>query len=192
MRLIAGLGNPGPEYAGTRHNVGFDVVEELSRRHGIPVRRRTMRSVLGDGLIEGCKVVIARPMTYMNRSGEAVAAICRMFKIPPSDVIVVVDDIALPTGALRLRLKGSPGGHNGLDSIQRHLGTPDYPRIRIGVGAARPGAMVDHVLSRFGRADRALIDEAVLRAADAVEMALREGFETAMNRFNRDPAPDGE
>jgi len=184
MRLIVGLGNPGTEYAGTRHNVGFEVIERLARRHNIAVRRRTLRSVLGDGMIEGKKVILARPMTYMNLSGEAVSAIARMYKIAPADVIVVVDDMALPIGKLRLRLKGSPGGHNGLDSIQRYLHTEEYPRIRIGVGSARPGQMVDHVLGRFRPDEREAIGEAIERAADAVETALREGFEKAMNVYN--------
>ncbi len=185
MWLIVGLGNPGAEYAGTRHNVGFEVIERLAQRHAIPVRRRTLRSVLGDGIIEGQKVILARPMTYMNLSGEAVGAIARMYRIAPANVIAVVDDIALPVGALRLRLKGSSGGHNGLESIERHLHTQEYPRIRIGVGGARPGGMVDHVLGRFRREERESILDAIDRAADAVEAALRDGFEKAMNAFNK-------
>src|SRR5262245_45229995 len=123
MWLIVGLGNPGAEYQGTRHNVGFEVIERLAKRHNIPVRRRTLRAVIGDGSVEEQKVILAKPMTYMNLSGQAVAAIARMYKIVPQDILVIVDDIALPTGRLRLRLKGSPGGHNGLDSIQHHLRT---------------------------------------------------------------------
>lgn len=188
MHLVVGLGNPGAEYAGTRHNVGFEVIDELAERSGIAVRRRTLRSVLGDGVIEGQRVILARPMTYMNLSGEAVAAIARMYKISPSDILVVVDDMALPVGKLRLRLKGSPGGHNGLDSIQRHLHTDEYPRVRIGVGGARPGQMVDHVLGRFRPDERPLIAEAVDRAAEAVEVALRDGFEKAMAVYNAAPA----
>jgi len=184
LRLIVGLGNPGAEYVGTRHNVGFEVIDRLARRHRIDVRRRTLRSVLGDGFIEGRKVILARPMTYMNRSGEAVAAIARMHKIPPEAILVIVDDLALPIGKLRLRLKGSSGGHNGLESIRRHLGTEAYPRIRIGVGAAQPGKMVDHVLGRFRPNEREAIAEALERAADAVETVLRENFEKAMNLYN--------
>jgi len=191
MRLIVGLGNPGMQYSGTRHNVGFEVIELLSKRHGIAVRRRTLRSVLGDGIIEGEKVILARPMTYMNLSGEAAGAIARMYKIPPEDIIVVVDDIALPVGSLRMRFKGSTGGHNGLESIEQHLHSRDYPRIRIGVGSARPGAMVDHVLGKFSRSERELVDEAIESAADAIEFALRDSFENAMNRFNvKSPKPD--
>lgn len=185
-RLIVGLGNPGPEYAGTRHNVGFEVVDCLASRHHIPLRRRTLRALLGEGVIEGHPVILAKPMTYMNLSGEAVGAIVRRYRIPLENIVVVVDDIALPTGKLRLRLKGSSGGHNGLESIQRHLHTMEYPRVRIGVGAARPGAMVDHVLSRFRPEEREPIAEAIERAADAVEAALREGFEKAMNTYNRE------
>ncbi len=184
MWLVVGLGNPGGEYAGTRHNVGYEVVDILAERHHIPVRKRTLRSVLGDGTIEGQRVMLARPMTYMNLSGEAVGAITRMYRIPPEQVIVVVDDINLPLGALRLRLKGSSGGHNGLDSIEHHLHTRDYPRIRIGVGGARPGGMVDHVLGRFRREEREAIADALQRAADAVETVLWDGFEKAMNVYN--------
>jgi peptidyl-tRNA hydrolase, PTH1 family len=191
MQLVVGLGNPGAEYGGTRHNVGFAVVECLARRHGIAVRRRALRSVMGDGMIGAQRVILARPMTYMNLSGEAVGAIVRMYRLPSQHVIVVVDDIALPVGKLRLRLKGSPGGHNGLESVERHLGTQDYPRIRIGVGAARPGDMVGHVLSRFRPDERAVIEEAVERAADAIELALADGFERAMNVYNRDDAAAG-
>lgn len=184
MKLILGLGNPGVEYKGTRHNVGFEVIDELSDRHAIPVRKRSMRSLLGDGVIEGQKVILARPMTYMNLSGEAVASICRMYRIPPEDVIVVVDDVALPVGKLRLRYKGSSGGHNGLSSIERHLHTQEYPRIRIGVGGAENGKLVGHVLGKFKPSEREAVSESIDRAADAVEAALREGFEKAMNLFN--------
>ena len=184
MRLIVGLGNPGAEYAGTRHNVGFEVVELLGRRHGIPLRKRALRSVMGDGTIEEKRVILARPMTYMNLSGQAVGAITRMYRIPPQDVIAVVDDIALPIGTVRLRLKGSSGGHNGLESVETHLNTREYPRIRLGVGGARPGRMVDHVLSRFRPDEREIVEESIERAADAIEAALKHDFETAMNQFN--------
>lgn len=184
MKLIVGLGNPGPDYAGTRHNVGFAAIDLLAERHGIPVRRRDFRALFGDGQIAGEKVFLVKPMTYMNLSGEAVAALARMYKIEPVDIWVIVDDIALPTGKVRLRLKGSPGGHNGLDSIQKHLKTEEYPRLRIGVGAAKTGKMVGHVLGRFRKDEQPLIEEALARTADAIETGIREGFENAMNRFN--------
>lgn len=192
IRLITGLGNPGREYEGTRHNVGFAVIGCLATRHGIPMHKRSPRALVGDGVIAGQRVLLVCPQTYMNLSGEAVGAIARRYKLEPPEVLVIVDDVALPIGRIRLRLKGSPGGHNGLESIERHLGSDTYPRIRIGVGAACPGSLVDHVLSRFRPEERVTIREAIERAADAVETALREGFEAAMNRFNRSdpPAPE--
>lgn len=184
MKLIVGLGNPGASYTGTRHNVGFEVIELLAKRHNIAVTKRNFRSVYGEGMIAGEKTLLARPMTYMNLSGEAVGAIARFYKIVPEDVIVVLDDVALPPGKVRLRLKGSAGGHNGLENILKHLNTQEVPRIRIGVGAAKPGQMVGHVLSRFRQEELPLIQEAEERSADAVACILAEGFELAMNRFN--------
>lgn len=187
MKLIVGLGNPGSDYAGTRHNVGFAVVDVLARRHGIPVSKRNFKSVFGEGTLAGERVFLMRPMTYMNLSGEAVAALARFYKIAPQDIIVISDDIALPLGRLRLRYKGSPGGHNGLDSIFTHLHSQEVPRVRIGVGAARSGAMVDHVLGRFRKEELPVMQEAYEAAADAIEYALAEGFEAAMNRYNVAP-----
>lgn len=184
MKLIVGLGNPGAEYAGTRHNVGFEVIDLLAQRHGIAVTRRSFKSVYGEGQIGGERIILARPMTYMNLSGEAVAALARYYKIDPPDMVMILDEINLPPGRLRLRFKGSAGGQNGLVSVLQHLGTQEVPRLRIGVGAAPPGDRVGHVLSRFRREDLPIMEEAYLRAADAVECAIREGFEMAMNRFN--------
>lgn len=189
MKLIVGLGNPGTEYAGTRHNAGFAVIDLLSRRHGIPVTKRAFRSLLGEGTIGGERVLLACPQTYMNLSGEAVGAMTRFYKIPPEDVIVLLDDVALPLGRLRLRFKGSAGGHNGLANILTHLGTQEVPRIRIGVGAAKSGAMIGHVLSRFRKEELPAIEEATELAADAVEYALENGFEAAMNQFNINEKP---
>ena len=190
MKLIVGLGNPGTEYAGTRHNVGFEVIDLLAKRHGIAVSKRNFKAVYGEGTIANERVILARPMTYMNLSGEAVGALARFYKIQTADIILISDDIALPTGKLRLRLKGSPGGHNGLDNIFRLLGTQEIPRVRVGVGAANPGDMRGHVLSKFRKEDADIIAEAQERAADAMEAALREGFETAMNRFNLSDKPE--
>jgi PTH1 family peptidyl-tRNA hydrolase len=182
--LVVGLGNPGAEYVGTRHNVGFEVIDELASRCGISVRRRAMRCVLGDGSIGGRRVILAKPMTYMNLSGEGVGAVSRMYQIPAERVLVVVDDTALPVGRIRLRPKGSSGGHNGLKSIQAHLHTTEYPRIRIGVGSVVGERMVGHVLGRFDRSERETISDAVDTAADAVAFAVEHGWDLAMNRFN--------
>jgi len=184
MKLIVGLGNPGAEYAGTRHNVGFEVIAELAKRHSITVTKRDFKAVFGDGTIAGERVLLARPMTYMNLSGEAVAAILRFYKIEVEDLIVILDDVALPVGQLRLRYKGSAGGQNGLKNVIQHLGTEEIARIRIGVGGAQPGGLVGHVLSKFRKEEQETIQIAYQVAADAVECALKEGFDNAMNRYN--------
>jgi peptidyl-tRNA hydrolase, PTH1 family len=191
MKLIVGLGNPGSEYAGTRHNVGFAVINVLARRHNIAVTRRNFKAVYGEGQIDGERVLLARPMTYMNLSGEAVAAIARFYKVETQDIIIILDEAALPPGRLRLRYKGSAGGHNGLASVLQHLGTQEAPRIRIGVGGAQRGNLIGHVLSRFSKEDLPVMEEAYERAADAVECALTEGFEMAMNRYNVSDRPPG-
>jgi peptidyl-tRNA hydrolase, PTH1 family len=190
MKLIVGLGNPGSEYDGTRHNVGFEVIDLLARRHNISVSKRNFKSVYGEGIIEGEKVLLVRPMTYMNLSGEAVGAIARFYKLEPTDVWVILDEVALPPGRIRLRFKGSAGGHNGMSNIITMLHTQDVPRIRLGVGSAKSGsAMVGHVLGKFRKEESPLIEEAVERSADAIECAIKEGFEMAMNRFNLPDKP---
>ncbi|MEP6757304.1 MAG: aminoacyl-tRNA hydrolase [Chthonomonadales bacterium] len=185
--IVVGLGNPGAEYKNTRHNVGFEVIDLLSQRHNIPIKKRSMRSVIGDGTIESRKVFLVKPMTYMNLSGEAAGAVSRMYHVVPKKVIVVVDDIALPLGRLRLRPKGSAGGHNGLTSMEKGLKTQEYPRIRIGVGGANPGRMVDHVLGKFRADEKQEIEDAISIAADAVERIIRDGIDIAMNAYNIQP-----
>ncbi|CCW33984.1 peptidyl-tRNA hydrolase [Chthonomonas calidirosea] len=185
MRLIVGLGNPGREYAGTRHNVGFEVVTLLSKRHGIPLSERGFRALYGRGVIEGEPVCLFLPMTYMNLSGEAVGAISRFYRIPPEDMIVILDDVNLPLGQIRLRAQGSSGGQKGLESILQHLGTEAVPRVRVGIGRPSDGDVVSYVLSRFKREEEPLVQEATMRAADAVEYVLKEGWNKAMSRFNR-------
>ncbi len=186
-RLVAGLGNPGREYARTRHNAGFLALDLLAARHGVrweesrPWKAKWARTPDG--------VILLQPWTYMNLSGEAVGTVARFYKIEPEEVLVVSDDTALPLGRLRLRPGGSDGGHNGLASVAQHLGTIEYPRLRIGVGAASPGEMVSHVLGGFRPEEQAALDESLVRAAEAAEVACREGVSAAMNRFNAPPAP---
>jgi len=184
MHLIVGLGNPGSQYAATRHNVGYGVVDLLAGRHAISMRRLFCRAMVGSGAVCGRRVLLAKPVTFMNLSGQAVSGLARYYNMEAARIWVVVDDAALPLGRLRLRLQGSSGGHNGLASIESHLGTRGYPRVRIGIGNAAEGDLVDHVLSRFGPDERRAATAAMELAADAVEMGLSEGFDAAMNRFN--------
>lgn len=183
--IVLGLGNPGPEYAGTRHNVGFEVVERLAARHGIALSRQGRRSRLGQGRIAGVPVILAEPLTFMNRSGEAARALLEGYGLPVERLVVVVDDVALPPGTIRVRKSGSAGGHNGLESVISHLGSTHFPRVRVGIGAAPPGKLVDYVLSPFSRREQGLMAEVYEQAADAVECIVTEGVEAAMNRFNR-------
>jgi len=187
-RLIVGLGNPGPEYANTRHNVGFRVIDRLAERHRLEVRRLEKRALTGRGRLEDEEVVLAKPQTFMNLSGESVAPLMRLLDLQPADLLVITDDLDLPVGRLRLRETGGAGGHNGLKSLIQHLRTEDFPRLRIGVG--RPaqgerGAVVDHVLSKFARHELEPIAQAIDAAADAVEAVAREGLTAAMNRVNQ-------
>lgn len=184
MKLIVGLGNPGREYAGTRHNVGFDVIDELAKRNHTKAANRIGRALTARITVNGEKIILAKPQTFMNLSGEAVSHIARREKIEPSEILVVYDDMALPLGKLRIRPQGSAGGHNGMKSIIAHLHTQDFPRLRVGIDSSGRGA-VNHVLSKFRKAERGVINDAVFDAADAVEMMLSEGIEPAMNRYNK-------
>jgi PTH1 family peptidyl-tRNA hydrolase len=184
MKLVVGLGNPGRQYAGTRHNVGFEVADRLAVNAG-PYRNRFDAQV-AEAPAEG--LLLLKPNTYMNLSGRAVRQAVDFYKIPLPDVLVVCDDFALPLGKLRLRARGSHGGHNGLRSIQEHLGTTDYARLRVGVGEPDEDA-VDHVLGRFGAGERPVIDDALDRAVQAVIVWATQGIEASMNRFNGDVEP---
>lgn len=185
--LIVGLGNPGSEYAGTRHNIGFAVVEKFLERRGADrfEERHTCQSLSYFGRFRGKKLILQKPLTFMNLSGEAVGLMCRREKIPPEDVLVICDDMDLPFGELRLRPKGSSGGHNGLKSIIETLGSESFARLRFGVGRPEREDAVDHVLGRFDEADRTLLALLVEKACDAVECVLRAGIERAMNDCNR-------
>ncbi len=190
MTLIVGLGNPGRRYHETRHNIGFAVADELARRPGAMFehgRANALTARIGTG---PSAVLIVKPLTMMNLSGEAVAGLAHFFKIDPPDILVVADDVSLPLGRLRLRARGSAGGHNGFRSIIGLLGTEEFPRLRIGVGRGDPRReLADHVLARFDADETAAVIESVARAADAVECFIAEGVEAAMNRFNRWEAP---
>jgi len=186
MKLIVGLGNPGREYVGTRHNVGWRVAEALAGRAGLQTWREKFEARLAEGRLAGRKVVLARPLTYMNASGQAVRPMMEFWKLDPDDLLVVLDDVALDLGRIRLRAAGSAGGHHGLESIIRHLGHERFARLRVGIGAppsAKEGA--DYVLSRFACHEQPKIDDAVHRAADAAETWIRRGTEAAMSRFNQ-------
>jgi PTH1 family peptidyl-tRNA hydrolase len=182
MKAVIGLGNPGAEYQGTRHNVGFDVVDELARRWD--VRLRPWKAIGDLAMAAGRGVLLARPGTFMNVSGEAVVRISAFHKVDPGNLLIVVDDVQLPLGRLRLRRSGSAGGHNGLKSVIEHLGD-GFPRLRVGVGRGDPQwDLADHVLSRFRSDEREVIAKAIERAADAAEVFVTEDIEAAMNRFN--------
>ena len=187
MYLIAGLGNPGRKYERTKHNVGFDVIDYLTDRHGIPFSGIQFQAECGKGIIAGQKVMLAEPLTYMNLSGEAVAALVNYYKIDPEEeLIVVYDDISLEPGQIRVRKKGSAGGHNGIKNIISCLGTDKFKRVRVGIGA-KPDRwdLADYVLAPFTLENREKVEDAVRDAADALEMILSGDTDGAMNRYNR-------
>lgn len=185
-RLIVGLGNPGEEYTGTRHNVGFWVVSLLSRRHSIPLKSHRYHCRLGTGVIHGVPVVLAQPMTYMNRSGEAVRALLKAYPLQLDQMLVVYDDLALPLGTLRLRPSGSAGGHNGMRSIIQAIQSEQFPRLRVGIGPLPPETdMADFVLSPFEEHEKPLMRHLLEIATDACEAWLTEPIEKVMARFNR-------
>ncbi len=184
--LVAGLGNPGDQYEHTRHNAGFQVIDALSQRGGFPVRRLKFHALTQTALIGGQGVLVMKPLTYMNLSGQAVGEAARFYKLPPHQVLIISDDVDLPLGKLRIRKGGSAGGHNGLKSVIQHLGTDQFPRLKVGVGR-KPHPdydMADWVLGQFQGADRTAMDQAADQAAQAVECLLAQGIDRAMNRFN--------
>jgi peptidyl-tRNA hydrolase, PTH1 family len=184
-RLILGLGNPEPEYAGTRHNVGFEVVRAVAERTRTPLGRFHARSIGGEGSFRARRFALAMPQTYMNLSGESALGLIRQYGLVPSEILVVVDDLALDPGVLRLRANGSDGGHNGLSDLIYRLRTDSFSRLRVGIGRDFPrGRQADYVLQRFTPDQRALVDEAIPVAADAALTWLTDGLGTAMNRFN--------
>jgi PTH1 family peptidyl-tRNA hydrolase len=194
IRLVVGLGNPGEQYAHNRHNVGYWTVNRLARKHGIEFDVRTSSYFLGEGRIAGRQVALAKPRTFMNRSGDAVWNLVKRLKLDDaSELLVVYDELDLPVGKVRIRAKGGPGGQKGVAHIIERLGTDGFPRVRIGIGRPvvdgqptwDPDAVAEYVLSDPPPDERALLDAAVARAVEAIEVAIAEGIEVAMNRFNR-------
>lgn len=188
--LVAGLGNPSPKYDCTRHNAGFLAIDTLAENLGVKIDRLRFKSLCADVMIEGERVLLMKPSTFMNNSGEAVGEAARFYKIPPEHVIVLFDDVSLDVGRLRIRRKGSDGGHNGIKSILYHLESDNFPRVKIGVGQ-KPHPdydLADWVLGRFDKRDTALLDEAFRNAAQAARMIVAGKISEAMNLYNTNPA----
>jgi peptidyl-tRNA hydrolase, PTH1 family len=185
VKVIVGLGNPGRQYRENRHNLGFWVVDLLSESWGIEVAGKKHKALYGRGRRQGQSLLLLKPQTYMNRSGESVLSAMSFYKVLPSDMLVILDDIALPLGQLRVRSQGSAGGHNGLKDILRKLGRDDISRLRIGIGDASSGEAVEHVLGNFAAEEKRCIDEALGVARDCVEYWLDKGIQAAMTRYNR-------
>ena len=185
VKVIVGLGNPGRQYRENRHNLGFWVVDLLAASWGIEVAGKKHKALYGRGRRQGQSLLLLKPQTYMNRSGESVLSAMSFYKVLPSDMLVILDDIALPLGQLRVRSQGSAGGHNGLKDILRKLGRDDISRLRIGIGDAASGEAVGHVLGNFAAEEKRLIDEALGVARDCVECWLEKGIQAAMTRYNK-------
>lgn len=185
MKIIVGLGNPGSKYAGTRHNIGFHAIDKIADAFLIPVETKKHKALIGKGKIGIETVILAKPQTYMNNSGESVRELADFYKAEPEDIIILFDDISLDVGQLRIRAKGSAGGHNGIKSIIAHLGTNEFPRVKIGVGE-RPAwqDLADYVLGRFTKEEIPIMDEATNRACEAVYTMISKDYRTAMNEFN--------
>jgi PTH1 family peptidyl-tRNA hydrolase len=184
IRLVVGLGNPGAEYNGTRHNVGFEVVDRLAAEWGLSWQQSKSWHALW---AKGENAILVKPTSYMNRSGDPVQAVAHFYKVEPSEILVVLDDTALELGRLRLRPDGGTGGHNGLESVILQFGTEEIPRLRVGIGAPPREGAVDYVLGRFFEEERPLAGKAIARAADAVKCAIDNGLLSAMNQFNKNP-----
>lgn len=183
MKVVVGLGNPGSQYHGTRHNVGFEVIDRLAQSPRASQFQSRFQALVAELLEDGQKILLVKPQTFMNLSGRCVRQLVDFYQLPLNELLIVCDDVNLPLGKLRVRARGTHGGHNGLRDIQNHLGTTEYARLRIGVD--QPGHdLVDHVLSRFKPSEQVVIDEALATAVQAVDVWLRQGVEACMNRFN--------
>ncbi len=187
MYIVVGLGNPGKQYEGTRHNIGFDVIDALADKYNISVIERKHKALIGKGVVAGQKAVLVKPLTFMNLSGESVREVLDYYKVDEEEELVLIyDDISLAPGGLRIRAKGSAGGHNGIKSIIKHLGHDVFKRIKVGVGEKPKGwDLADYVLGHFNAEERKAVDEAVKTAVEAVEIIVSEGVDAAMNKCNR-------
>lgn len=191
MKIIAGLGNPTSKYEGTRHNVGFMAIDKIAQKYGISIDTKKHKALVGKGIIAGQKVILAKPQTFMNLSGDSIQQIAAYYKVEPEDILIIFDDISLDVGRIRIRKKGSAGGHNGMKSIIACLNSSDFPRIKIGVGDKKPGQdLAAYVLGNIPKVDRELMDEAILKAEDAVELIVAGEIEQAMNLYNKKPSKD--
>lgn len=189
MRIIVGLGNPTEKYQATRHNIGWDAITRISDDYRIPLNQKKHKAICGMGYIEGEKVILVQPVTYMNLSGESVRELVDFYKVSAEDIIIIYDDIDLDVGQLRIRKKGSAGGHNGIKSIISNLGTDEFPRIRIGVGEKpKDWDLADYVLSRFKDEEEAAIRQALKDASDACRIIITSGMDAAMNKYNKKKA----
>jgi peptidyl-tRNA hydrolase, PTH1 family len=183
-RLIVGLGNPGAKYDRTRHNIGFDLIDQLAKRWQIPVSdQKRFQGMVGEGWVNRQKIVLLKPQTFMNLSGQSVRSVLDWYKLQPTEVLVLYDDLDLPLGKLRIRLAGSAGGHNGMKSIISHLGTPTFPRLRMGIGKSQDET-ISHVLGKFSVAEAAIVTDILQLSADAVDLSLGSGVEKAMSKYN--------
>lgn len=183
MYLIVGLGNPGKEYAGTRHNIGFEAVDYIADKYNIELNRIKFKGIFGEGMINGKKVILLKPTTYMNLSGESIREVVNFYKISNEDIIIIYDDISLEVGRLRIREKGSHGGHNGIKSIIANLSTDVFPRVKIGVGGPK-GDLVSHVLGKFSNSEIEILRETIIATSEAVSTMITKDTNEAMNKFN--------
>lgn len=184
MYVIAGLGNPGKQYENTRHNMGFITIDQLAEKHDIKVDKLKFKALVGEGRIAGQKVLLVKPQTFMNLSGESVREVMNFYKLEPEELIVIYDDIDIEPGTLRIRKFGSAGSHNGMKSVVQQLGSDRFPRIRVGVGKQKRGDLVGHVLGGFSKDEVPLIEEAVTNAVLSVETILSDGIDLAMSQYN--------
>ena len=185
MYIIVGLGNPEPEYSNTRHNMGFDVINKLAKENDISLNRTKFNAIYGTGIIEGEKVILIKPQTFMNLSGESIKEIVEYYNIPIENIIVIYDDMDIEKGAIKIRKKGGPGSHNGMKSIVENLGSKDFPRIRIGIGKPdNDFDKINYVIGYVGKEEMEILRKGVKKAADAVTEILKNDVDTAMNKFN--------